>query len=191
MLEARGQLADAFAPRRFVELQLGRRLLKDGRFLGGKIVGIVLVRHLHLGIRLDPDQAFSGRAISAIGLQPQPPLDGVDIVFVGKRGARGELAAFAPHPVVVIELGGADPHRDIQKAFLSALGRRKRSQRAGNRPDLLFRDFVAHEVRRRVRFLLQSAEVTVQLLGHGVEQDRRLGRGDSGHRNQECEPKRD
>jgi hypothetical protein len=168
-------VADAVAPRRLVELQLGRRLLKHGRFLAGKIVGIVLFRHLHLGIRLDPDQPFGGRAISPIGLQPQPLLDGVDVVFVGKRGARGELAAVSPHPVIVIELGGTHPHRDIQKALLSVLGRRKRSQRAGNRPNLLFRHLVAHEVRGRVRFFLQNAEVTVQLLGHGVEQNRRLG----------------
>ena len=114
------------------------------------------------------------RAIGAVGLQPETPLDGVRVVLEGQRGAGGELAAVAADAVVVVQFGAADPDGNIQRAALAAAVGRDGAERAGDRVVIVLGDLIAQEVRRRVGFFLENAEVAVQLLGHCIEQHGRL-----------------
>src|SRR5262249_48114582 len=53
ILETGGVGANPFLPEGLVELELRRNLLEGGRFLDGKIVGIVFGGDADLGVRLD------------------------------------------------------------------------------------------------------------------------------------------
>ncbi len=130
IVEARRKLADTRLPVLLVELQLGRGLDRHRGRLDRKIVRAVLFRHLHLGVGLDADEPLGGGAIGAVGLQPQAALDGVGVVLEGQGGGRGPSNAAAPtasacqpHVVVIVELGRAYAHRDIQFAALAPVGR--------------------------------------------------------------------
>ena len=111
VLKAGRVLADLLLPLRFGEFQLARNLDEVGRGLRGEIVGVVRFGHLDLRVGLDADQPLCRRAIGAIGLQPQPPFDGVDVVLEGDQRPRGELSPISAHPVVVVQLRCADTNR--------------------------------------------------------------------------------
>ena len=159
--EAARVLADLLLPLGLGEFQLARDLHEGGRGLGGEIVGIVRLGHLHLGVGLDTDQPLRRRTIRAVGFQPEPPLDGVGVVLEGDEGAGGELPPIATHPVVVVELRGTDADGDVQGAALAPGGGIHRAQRARHRAEFLLRDLVAQEVRRWIGFVSQNPEIAV------------------------------
>ena len=53
------------------KLSFGRLLGVHGGFFAGEIVGLVLLRHLHLRVGLDLDEPLGGGAIGAIGFEPE------------------------------------------------------------------------------------------------------------------------
>jgi len=184
ILKAGREFAHAVAPGLFVELHLRRRMDRDHRRLARKIVGIVGFGHAHLGVGLDPDEALGGQLVSPIGIQPHEALEGIDVVLERNEDPRREAARLgspgAAHAVVVVELGRAHAHGNIENAIGSVAVGLQGAEGGGKGMHLRFGNFVAQEVRRRVRLVLESEEIAAQFLRHGVEQHRRLGRRKSG-----------
>ena len=77
--------------------------------------------------------------------------------------------------VVVVQLGAADAHGNVQVAALAAAGGGDGAERGGNHVVFLLGDLVAQEVGRRVGLLFQNAEIAVQLVAHSVQDGGRLG----------------
>ena len=66
---------------RSVQRCIGKLSWRDRGVAGwlfGEIVGLVLFRHLHLGVGLDLDETLGGGAVGAIGVQPEAAADGGD-----------------------------------------------------------------------------------------------------------------
>ena len=178
VLETRREFAHAFGPLGFIELDLGHRLHGDGGGSGAPVIGIVGLRHLHLGVGFDADEALGGGAIGAVGFQPEAALDGVGVVLIGEKRARGELPAVSPDLVVVVQLGAAHAHRHIERTALARIGGFHRAQCPGDGVELVLGYLVTHVVRRRVGLLFEDSVIAIEFLGHGVQQDRGLRRGD-------------
>ena len=155
-VEARGKRAGARGPLVGGEADVRWRLVVDGGLFGGEIVGVVLLGHVDVGVAADLDEALGGGAVGAVGIEPEAAADGGGVVVDGEGRAGGELRAIAAHAVVVIELGGADAERGIERAGAALAARGEGAQGGGDDGEILLGDFVGQVVGRGVGLLLSA-----------------------------------
>jgi hypothetical protein len=164
-------------PALHVESRPDHRLHVHHRFLEREIVRLVLGRHFHFPLRADLDEPLDRHPVGAIRLAPHALPNGCRLVFDRQRHRCGELRLLARDAVVVIQLRAADTNGHVQPAPVLLLDGFHGAQRRRHADSLPLGDFVADEIRRRIAFLAQNAEVPVQLFGQDRQQAGTLGTG--------------
>src|SRR5438045_8595039 len=84
-----------------------------------KVVGLILVRCLHLSIGLDAAQALRRQPVSAVRIQPETLTDRAGHIFDRQRRSGREARAFTANDVIIVELGTSNPDGDVQETIVS------------------------------------------------------------------------
>src|SRR6185369_6072421 len=111
------------------------------------------------------NEAFSGQTIGAVGIEPKPALQCEGDILDHDRGAGGKVRALATYAVIVVELGAADTHADVEIGVAGVIAGRDGSETGRNHGVILFGNGVRHEIRGGIGLLLEPAKIPVQLFG--------------------------
>ena len=113
-------LADVVGPFFVIEGDFRGGLSVGVGFFFGEVGGLVAVGGFDLLVGFDPDEAFGGGAVDAVGIEPHAGLDGGGRVVDGDGGGGGELDSVTADTAVVVEFGVADAEGDVEVAVVGS-----------------------------------------------------------------------